>query len=198
MIKRNEQLESAERQRVGKLVERVEKIKQRAAECGPRFCRLCGQSFGLLGPSKLICDDCRKPVCSKCSIELHSKAATKLVYKGRIFKNNKYLMPTDYKFKNSFFREVWLCKICSETREMWKKTGAWFYKGIPKYEVPQRCNSVRIASREIRLRAEKPVKMGIKCVDTSSEEDEDDETDHGNGHELRKERLTNSKLIERG
>lgn len=39
VIKRNELLESAERQRVGKLVERVEKIKQRAAECGPRFCR---------------------------------------------------------------------------------------------------------------------------------------------------------------
>lgn len=40
VIQRNEQLETAERQRVGRLVERVEKIKQRAAECGPRYCRL--------------------------------------------------------------------------------------------------------------------------------------------------------------
>lgn len=39
VIRRNEQLEVAERQRVGKLVERVEKIKERAAECGPRNCR---------------------------------------------------------------------------------------------------------------------------------------------------------------
>lgn len=39
VIQRNEQLETAERQRVGRLVERVEKIKQRAAECGPRYCR---------------------------------------------------------------------------------------------------------------------------------------------------------------
>lgn len=23
---------------------------------------------------------------------------------------------------------IWLCKICAETREMWKKSGAWFYK----------------------------------------------------------------------
>lgn len=113
VIQRNEQLETAERQRVGRLVERVEKIKQRAAECGPRYCRfvnenaktiiakllhvyvysvdstfvsqfsfcfvmcrLCGQSFGLLGPSKLICEDCQKPVCSKCSIELHSRDTT--------------------------------------------------------------------------------------------------------------------------
>lgn len=39
VIRRNEQLEVAERQRVGRIVERVEKIKQRAADCGPRNCR---------------------------------------------------------------------------------------------------------------------------------------------------------------
>lgn len=39
VIQRNEMLEMSERQRVGKLVERVEKIKQRAAESGPRSCR---------------------------------------------------------------------------------------------------------------------------------------------------------------
>lgn len=39
VIRRNEQLEVAERQRVGRIVERVENIKQRAAECGPRNCR---------------------------------------------------------------------------------------------------------------------------------------------------------------
>lgn len=39
VIQRNEELEIAERQRVGKLVERVEKIKERAAECGPKNCR---------------------------------------------------------------------------------------------------------------------------------------------------------------
>jgi hypothetical protein len=72
VIKRNEALENAERKRVGKLVDRVEKIKERAADCGPKHCRLCGDSFGILGPSKLICDDCKKAVCSKCSIEIHS------------------------------------------------------------------------------------------------------------------------------
>lgn len=39
VIKRNEQLETAEQQRVGRLVERLENNKLRAAECGPRFCR---------------------------------------------------------------------------------------------------------------------------------------------------------------
>ena len=23
---------------------------------------------------------------------------------------------------------IWLCKICAEQREMWKKSGAWFFK----------------------------------------------------------------------
>lgn len=78
VIRRNELLEMAERQRVGKLVERVENIKSRAAETGPKNCRMCGQAFGLLvGPSKLICDDCRKPVCSKCCIDLNSRSPTK-------------------------------------------------------------------------------------------------------------------------
>jgi hypothetical protein len=39
VIKRNEALEVAERQRVGKLVERVEKIKQRTIDYGPKKCR---------------------------------------------------------------------------------------------------------------------------------------------------------------
>lgn len=77
VIKRNEMLEMAERQRVGRLVERVENIKSRAAETGPKSCRLCGQSFGLLGPSKIICDDCKKPVCSKCCIDLNCRSPTK-------------------------------------------------------------------------------------------------------------------------
>lgn len=31
---------------------------------------------------------------------------------------------------------MWLCKICSETREMWKKSGAWFFRGLPQYVLP--------------------------------------------------------------
>lgn len=39
VIQRNELLEDAERQRVGKIIERVERIKQRASDCGPKNCR---------------------------------------------------------------------------------------------------------------------------------------------------------------
>ncbi|KFW62596.1 Rabphilin-3A [Pygoscelis adeliae] len=32
---------------------------------------------------------------------------------------------------------IWLCKICSEQREVWKRSGAWFFKGLPKQVLPQ-------------------------------------------------------------
>ncbi len=37
---------------------------------------------------------------------------------------------------------IWLCKICAEEKDMWKKSGAWFFK-------------VRISTRENHLRGEK-------------------------------------------
>ena len=36
-------------------------------------------------------------------------------------------------FSYFFLQETaWLCKICAESRELWKKSGAWFFKGMPK------------------------------------------------------------------
>jgi hypothetical protein len=32
---------------------------------------------------------------------------------------------------------VCLCHVCSEIRDVWKKTGAWFYKGIPNYDLSE-------------------------------------------------------------
>lgn len=34
-----------------------------------------------------------------------------------------------------------LCLICSETREVWKKSGAWFFKSFPKFVLPPPINS---------------------------------------------------------
>ncbi|XP_054730962.1 rabphilin-1 [Anastrepha obliqua] len=118
VIRRNEEIEIAERQRVGRLVDRVEKIKQRAVERGPNCCRLCGDTFGLLRSTRIICEDCKKFVCTKCSVDINIRYHT-----------------TDRT------REIWLCRICSETREMWKKSGAWFFKGLPNYDAPSSTSS---------------------------------------------------------
>lgn len=110
VIKRADMLEQMEQQRIGRLVERVENMKRNALGNGTTQCVLCANEFGLLSGSPLLCNDCRKAVCSKCSVDTFSAQR----------------------------EQIWLCKICSETREMWKKSGAWFYRALPNYVVPDK------------------------------------------------------------
>lgn len=61
---------------------------------------------------------------------------------------------------------------------LYSQTGAWFFKGIPKYEIPQqRTSASRQSLRDSRLCQDTPVKLGIKCTDTSSEEEDDSSTE---------------------
>ncbi|NWV85767.1 RPH3L protein, partial [Dasyornis broadbenti] len=108
VIRKAEQLDVAEQQRIGRLVERLKNMRKNAMGNGVSQCLLCGEMLGLLGSSSVFCQDCKKKVCTKCGIEV--LGAQK--------------------------RPLWLCKICSEQREVWKRSGAWFYKGLPKYIPP--------------------------------------------------------------
>lgn len=103
VIRRNEDIESTERERIGKLVDRVEQMKQRVVDLGPNNCRFCGTAFNIFTSSRILCQQCSSSVCSKCIINVSSKYAKTPIY---------------------------LCRICLETREMLKKTGAWFFKGL--------------------------------------------------------------------
>lgn len=71
-------------------------------------------------------------------------------------------------------RDIWLCQICAETREMWKKTGAWFYKSLPSYEIPQKLSTTRSSSLTNASRSERSRSRGIKVADSSSDEYDDD------------------------
>lgn len=124
VVKRAEMEEKKEAERVGKLVDRLENMRRMALGKSPTECLLCGETFGMLsGGPKMICVDCRKMVCVKCGVGTSSKQ-----------------------------KDLWLCKICAETREMWKKSGAWFYRGIPQYVLPP--NSKNLAST-----SKKPLKL---------------------------------------
>lgn len=112
VIKRAEVLDKVEQERVGRLVERLDNMKKNAMGNGSTQCILCADEFGLLGASPLLCNDCKKAVCTKCGVDTLSAQKEPL----------------------------WLCKICAETRETWKKSGAWFYKGLPKYVLPGKKN----------------------------------------------------------
>ncbi|XP_078278918.1 rab effector Noc2-like [Rhinoraja longicauda] len=110
VIHRAERLELIEQNRIGRLVERLENMKRNVIGNGQSQCLLCGELLGFMGSTSVFCQDCRRKVCIKCGIEtLGSKR-----------------------------KPVWLCKICSEGREIWKRSGAWFYKGLPKYILPSK------------------------------------------------------------
>ncbi|NXL80081.1 RP3A protein, partial [Leptocoma aspasia] len=113
VIRKAEELDMVEQQRIGRLVERLENMRKNAMGNGLSQCLLCGEMLGLLGSSSVFCQDCKKKVCTKCGIE--TVGAQK--------------------------RPLWLCKICSEQREVWKRSGAWFYKGLPKYITPLKSSS---------------------------------------------------------
>ncbi|KAJ8970093.1 hypothetical protein NQ317_012449 [Molorchus minor] len=127
VIQRAEKADIAEQERasIGKLVERLENLRRNALGRNSSQCLLCGDGFGMLGPQKVLCMDCRRMACQKCAINTYTA------------KNNS----------NS--KEHWLCMICAETREMWKKSGAWFFKSMPKYILPQETRFVR--NRSIRI-----------------------------------------------
>ncbi|KAL5017555.1 hypothetical protein ScPMuIL_007144 [Solemya velum] len=110
VIERADFLEQVEQERVGHLVEKLDNMRRNAMGNGMTQCILCGDEFGILGASPTYCDDCKKAVCTKCGVDT----------------------------MNSIKQPLWLCKICSETREVWKRSGAWFFKGIPKYVLPDK------------------------------------------------------------
>lgn len=113
VIRKAEKLDVVEQQRIGRLVERLENMRKNAMGNGLSQCLLCSELLGLLGSTSVFCQDCKKKVCTKCGIETFGAQK----------------------------RPLWLCKICSEQREVWKRSGAWFYKGLPKYITPLKSSS---------------------------------------------------------
>ncbi|XP_078083447.1 rabphilin-3A-like [Mustelus asterias] len=108
VIARAEKMEEMEQERIRRLVDRLDNMRKNVMGDGLSRCILCGEQLGLLGSHSVVCEDCKKNVCTKCGIETPNRP-----------------------------RAVWLCKICSEQREVWKRSGAWFFKGLPKQVLPE-------------------------------------------------------------
>ncbi|MEE6503840.1 hypothetical protein FKM82_004986 [Ascaphus truei] len=109
VIARASKMEEMEQERIGRLVDRLEDMRKNVTGDGVNRCILCGEQLGLPGSKCVVCEDCKKNVCTKCGVET----------------------------PNSRPHSIWLCKICSEQREVWKRSGAWFFKGFPKQDLPQ-------------------------------------------------------------
>ncbi|KAL4713347.1 hypothetical protein ACJJTC_001878, partial [Scirpophaga incertulas] len=111
VVKRAEKLDEVEAKRVGRLVARLEGMRRSAQGPVPRTCLLCGETARLLAPLR-TCAICRHTACPKCVIEPPHRSP--------------------------LARDQYMCNLCAETREMWKKSGAWFFKSLPKYILPDR------------------------------------------------------------
>ncbi|KZC07201.1 Rab effector Noc2 [Dufourea novaeangliae] len=157
VIQRAEALDLSEQERIGRLVERLENMKRNVCivtgtrmnerrSCGSRCststhcvcsCALCGEKFGaVLGATPNLCKDCRKYICQKCGIETTelNSAFPNSSTKGVL---EKTTMQRIVRRSNNNQRQF-LCRICAETREIWKKSGAWFRNGMPKYILPEK------------------------------------------------------------
>ncbi|XP_066506947.1 rabphilin-3A isoform X2 [Hoplias malabaricus] len=107
VLARAKMMEAMEQERIGHLVSRLDRMKQTACGDGHLRCLLCGQQFGVMGINSVMCEECKKHMCTKCGIRSYGRSTP-----------------------------VWLCKICSEHKEMLKRSGAWFFKGLPQQVLP--------------------------------------------------------------
>lgn len=65
--------------------------------------------------------------------------------------------------------------MCSEIRDVWKKTGAWFYKGLPNYEPSKtRANSEDRGQTRDTNSVKKSPKLTKLGMEIDSDEDEDE------------------------
>ncbi|CAH0685770.1 unnamed protein product [Chilo suppressalis] len=123
VVKRAEKLEEVEAKRIGRLVARLEGMRRSAQGPAPRTCLLCGETARLLAPLR-TCAICRNSACPKCVIDTPPH-------------------------RSPLSREQYMCNLCAETREMWKKSGAWFFKSLPKYVLPERRTTGRYTDSEL-------------------------------------------------
>ncbi|KAK0162775.1 hypothetical protein PV327_006522 [Microctonus hyperodae] len=141
-------------------VSMVTSTRSNGRNCGSRCirgnkciccCALCGEKFTVLGAGPTLCRDCRKYVCQKCGVET-TTAAVAPISNAKNSQTDRQQRPISASIGNLSSLEslvnvnppstpptkVFLCRICTETREMWKKSGAWFFKSLPKYILPEK------------------------------------------------------------
>lgn len=116
-------------------------------------CGLCGERFGtVLGASGNLCKDCRKYVCQKCGIEVTKSNplegsgnvdgdGSKVPMRGSL----RFLQEQAVVFRQRIIQwshgnahRRYLCLICAETREIWMRSGGWFFKSMPKFIPPKK------------------------------------------------------------
>ena len=116
----------------------------------------------------LLCADCHKAVCTKCGVHCATLAPG-----------------TAPQHPDTAAKETaWLCKICAESRELWKKSGAWFFKGMPKPELEAAMQPAKLGEghkKERRFTVYKPTRVEKDEVTVTEPEAEESSEDEATG-----------------
>ncbi|RNA34934.1 rabphilin-3A isoform X1 [Brachionus plicatilis] len=155
VLQRSEKLEQNERDRVIKLVDRLENMKRNASQAGcnlsPNRCALCGDYFCLLRTAPTQCSSCNMILCNKCCIDtectIDNDLSSNPSQSRRNSSSNGSMANSLIGSASTNSKTVYLCRICSEQREVekiqietlifihtfLKKSGAWFLRKFPNY-----------------------------------------------------------------
>lgn len=130
-------------------MDRLERLKHSRLGNGETDCILCGEVFRFYHHSQKRCMECAKMTCGKCGRECHNSGpgsgsgGSQHGHRGSSLASSSSMSSSMTSLISSALfgghgsassdhhdasSTIWLCKICAEQREMWKKSGAWFFK----------------------------------------------------------------------
>jgi len=110
VLQRANRLNIREKQRISVMMERVDNETKKNHGSGIKNCYSCGDVFKkfTISQQPTVCFYCKLKFCKKCCSE-------NVVISGNLKK------------------EEYICRICCEKKELIKRSGAWFYKGLPPF-----------------------------------------------------------------
>lgn len=112
------------------MINRVEGESKKILGSGNDDCLSCAEPFGILffGQQPIFCFVCNKKFCNKCCTDFTATRMHRMKY------HESETAGTKSKEDN---RRI--CRVCCEKRELWKRSGAWFYNGLPPF-ISIKCN----------------------------------------------------------
>lgn len=140
VLKKKELCDKIEKERIGHMVLHLQNIKRNKSQHHKRECHICGHNAILFSSSfsRKVCDLCGKTTCESCVSQLSTYSvspdqADLPVANPTVFEKVFILLISR---NNGMQTRITICKYCFETREIWKRSGAWKIQELPEFYLP--------------------------------------------------------------